>query len=130
MSTPLDEYHAFIDGLVQKREGYLAPAVREERFWHLWKTQSPEYTQLLSELTPRQRELVAQMVQHAREVAISDVLAYLRDQQAREGLRLARNGVPLPVEPHETMNSDWRCRCRGEAWPDQEGQVFESGQAD
>jgi hypothetical protein len=33
MSAPLGEYHAFIDGLVWKRNGYLADAVREERFW-------------------------------------------------------------------------------------------------
>ena len=130
MGIPLEEYHAFIDGLVQKRQGYLAEAVREERFWHCWKTKSPEFTRLLSELSPRQREFLAQMVQHARDVAISDTLAYLREQRVEHGLRLIRNGVEMPGEPHHTIDSDWSCRCQGEAWPEQEGQVFESGKHD
>jgi Family of unknown function (DUF6547) len=130
MSAPLGEYHAFIDGLVRKRNGYLADAVREERFWHCWGAKSPAFVRLLSELTPQQRELLAQMVQHARDVAISDSLAYLREQMAEHGLRLSRNGLALPVEPHHTINSDWWCRCRGEAWPEEEGQVFESGKRD
>ena len=130
MSAPLDEYHAFIDGLVQKRGGYLADAVRQERFWHCWNTKSQGFVRLLSELTVQQREVLAQMVQHARDVAISDTLAYLREQMAEQGLRLTRNGLALPVEPHHTINSDWWCRCQGEAWPEQEGVGFASGELD
>lgn len=130
MSTPLDEYHAFIDGLVQKRIGYLTNAIEEERFRHCWAAKKSEFDRLLSELTPPQQAVLAQMVQHARDVAISDTLAYLREQMADHDLRLARNGVTLPVEPHHTINSDWWCRCQGEAWPEQEGQVFESGKRD
>jgi hypothetical protein len=130
MNTPLDEYHEFIDGLVAKRRGSLADAVREERFRHCWEERSPDYARFLCELTPRQREVLAQMLELARDVAISDVLAYLRDQVATQGLRLARNGMNLPVEPHHVMNSDWWCRCQGEPWPAREGEVFESGHRD
>jgi len=125
MATPLDEYHAFIDGLVAERPSYLADAVRQQRYQF-----DPESARFIAGLTPAEREMVAGMIQKARDVAISDTLAYVREQQASQGLRLARNGVALPVEPHHTMNSDWWCRCQGEAWPEAVGEVFESGNAD
>jgi hypothetical protein len=130
MSTPLHEYHVLIDRLVNIRPGHLSEAVREERFRHCWREKDEQFSRFIEELTPAQRELLARMLDHARDTAIMDLLACLRDEIATQALRLSRHGVPLPVEPHHVLNSDWWCRCQGEPWPEREGEGFTSAEND
>jgi uncharacterized protein DUF6547 len=119
MSTPLDEYKTFIDALVKLRPSVSARRVQEG----VWHREPPpdqvKFNKLLSELSPGQREIVAEIAQGARDSGIHDVLVYLTDQINLRGLRLVRNGVEFPVEPFGTeMYYDWVCRREGDEWPE------------
>jgi hypothetical protein len=119
--TPLQEYQAFIDGLLEwPRTSVTARWVRE------WGTDTPktyqppeEFHERMRLFTPEQRQIMANMLQQEREGAIHGVLAYLTDKINGEGLRLTRNGVELAVEPYGTeMYWDWGQRCDGKGWPE------------
>ncbi len=78
----------------------IAPWVKEKG----WPNQ-PEnkpINKLLNELTPEQKEVVAQMLQRARDGGIHDVLVYLHDEISLEALRLEKHGVELAVESYGT----------------------------
>jgi hypothetical protein len=109
--TPLEEYQAFIDGLLGwPRHAVIARWVRE------WGTpgpktyQTPEaFNQRMRLFTAEQRQVLADMLQEEHEAGIHAVLAYLTDKVNLEGLRLSRYGVELAIEPYGTeMFWDWR----------------------
>lgn len=79
LSDPLDEYKAFIDGLVGIRESVEARMICQGR-WPYGRTDDEDNSQvskLLKELTPSQRDVVARLVQEAREGGIHDVLVFI-----------------------------------------------------
>jgi len=78
MTTPLDEYKKFIDDLVHIRPSVLARVIRQQG--KLGGSLATQSNSLLSELSPEQKEIVAQLVQHGRDSGIHDTLAYLTDQ--------------------------------------------------
>jgi|SRR5262245_14466989 len=122
-STPLDDYKAFIDALVGIRPDVCARWVRERRGW----PDLPENKAInafVAKLTDAQREVLATLLQHARDGGIHDTLAYLTDEINVEGLRIVRNGRELPVEPFGTeMYYDWTCRREGDPWPKADGEA-------
>jgi hypothetical protein len=120
MKTPIQLYKDFVDGLVKGRAGVLGRWITG-RGW----PDSPEnkpINELLAQLTPQQKEIVAQIAKEAREEGIHDTLAYLDDEMAN-GLRLVNEGAELPISPFESLHYDWVCRCAGDAWPDERKKV-------
>ena len=120
MSTPLQDYKALIDGLVQLSHSVAARRVREGQPW----PQLPENKALntfLSKLSAEQRETLADLLQKTFEAGIHQVLAYLNDEIDLGGLRLTRDGREVPVTPFGTeLYYDWVCRLAGDPWPQPE----------
>lgn len=117
MNAHLKEYREFVDALVKKRVCVLAQWAKESGW-----PRSPEnerFNQFLSELTLEQREVLAEMLQQARDGGIHDTLAYLNDEINLDGLRISRNGIELAVEPYRTeIYFDWMARVGGDDWPE------------
>jgi hypothetical protein len=118
MPSPIQLYKDVIDGLVRIRRSVLGQWARGDG----WPN-TPDNTkinQLLSELSPAQREVLAEIVQRARDGGIHDTLVYLNDEAAIRGLRLVRDGVEVAVQPFDTdMYYDWTARTEGDAWPEE-----------
>jgi hypothetical protein len=121
-STPLDDYKAFVEALVRIRPDVAARWVRERRAW----PDLPENKSInafVEKLTDAQREVLATLLQHARDSGIHDTLAYLNDEINLAGLRIVRKGRELPVEPFGTeLSYDWTCRREGDPWPEPESE--------
>ena len=117
--TPLQLYKNLIDGLVGCRKGVLGLWIRE-RGWPA-SPENQKKNDLLAQLTPAQREAIADIAAQAREGGIHDALVYLQDEICIRDLRLVQGGVELPVDPFDTqLYYDWTARCQGSAWPDEE----------
>ena len=118
MTTPFDLYKKFIDDLVRIIPSVNARWVREHRDWP--KTPKNErINAALSDLTEEQREVLAELLQHARNGGIHDTLAYLDGQTNLENLRMSWAGVELPVEPLALeLHEMWVARRGGSPWPD------------
>jgi hypothetical protein len=119
-SSPLDDYKEFIEALVGIRPDVCARWVKEKRSW----PDLPENKSLntfLTTLTDARREVLATLLQQARDGRIHDTLAYLSEEINLAGLRIVRNGRELPVEPFGTeLYYDWTCRREGDPWPQPE----------
>ena len=118
MNKPLEEYKAFIDGLLGRPS--IGAHRAKEGIWNV--NQIPEqekFNRLLKELSPEQRETLADLLQQEYDSGIFAVLAYLTDKINVDGLRLVQNGIELAVEPYGTeMYYDWVCRREGDEWPE------------
>lgn len=116
-STPLDDYKEFIEALVGIRPDVSARWVREKQAWpDLLENRA--INAFVAKLTDAQREVLATLLQHARDGGIHDTLAYLNDEINLAGLRIVRKGRELPVEPFGTeLYYDWTCRREGDPWP-------------
>jgi hypothetical protein len=118
MANPLKLYKSFIDGLLEIREEVLRVWITRRGWPDL--PENRKFNQLREELTPRQRRVVADMLQDARDGGIHDTLVYLHDRICIDGLRLVQNGVEHPVEPFDTsLYWDWVSRREGDTWPDE-----------
>lgn len=119
MNTRLEEYKKLIDALVKIRPCVLVQWVKDKGWPQL--PENEKFNQLLDGLTPEEKDVVAQMIQQARDGGIHDTLAYLTDEININGLRISRNGVDLAVEPYGTsLYYDWVCRREGDEWPEQQ----------
>ncbi len=101
--TPLEEYRAFIDGLLEWPR--VSVPARWAREWGNKPStstyQTPaDFDAKMHQFTPEQRQVVAELMQEEHEGGIYTFLAYLTDKINIEGLRLHRNGVPLAIEPY------------------------------
>src|SRR5437763_267481 len=98
MGDPVEEYKAFIDGLL----GWPRTSVpaRWAREWGDGQEKTyrvpPEFDALMAELTAGQRLAIADLLQKAHDGGVHEVLTYL------EPYALSREGVPLAVEPFGT----------------------------
>lgn len=122
MSTPLQLYKKLLDGLVSIRTDVLGTWIRDRGWPDL--PENRKFNDLLAQLTPEQREVVADIAAQARDGGIHDTLVHLHDQICIDGLRLVQNGIELPVEPFDTqLYWDWTARCLGADWPDEQPQT-------
>jgi uncharacterized protein DUF6547 len=122
LGNPLEEYKAFIDGLVHPSR--FAQWARQGR-WPDYETNLPaeQVNELLSELTPERRELLARMLERAEDVGTLGVLYRL------DSYRLSRQGVELPSPFPYGLTSlwgSWSSRKKGDGWPQGPGEEFES----
>lgn len=120
---PVEEYKAFVDGLIGPST--LAKWARSR--WPENETDLParQVNELLCELTPERRELLARMLERAEESGILKVL-YLLDVRS---YRLSREGVELPHPfPYGRTSvwGSWSYRKMGDAWPTGPGEEFAS----
>ena len=116
MNDEVAEYKLFIDGLVKLRHCVLAQRVREG----VWNSEPPpdqvKYNKLLSDLTPEQRDLIAEIIQSTRDGGIHDVLVFMTDKK----YRLWKGNIQLALEPFGTeMYFDFIARRDGRQWPDE-----------
>ncbi len=113
----LAAYQRFIDDMVKLRKGVLVRWVKEKGWPKL--PENEPINRLLSELSGEQKDVVAQIIQEARDGGVHDVLAYLDERINFDKLRIVADGVELAVEPYGTeMHFDWVARREGMAWPD------------
>lgn len=114
----LQEYKQFIDNLVKLRKSILAKRIRDG-VWNSNRQALPDhkkYNQLLAALSQEQRELIAEIIQDARDGAIHDTLVLMTDGK----YRLSRNNTELAVEPYGTESYyDFVARVAGDTWPDE-----------
>ena len=118
-TTALDDYKNLVDGFVRIRPDVCAIWVKDKRPW----PDLPENTAIndfVGSLTDGQREVLAALLQHARDGGIHDTLVFITDEINLRGLRLVQNGRELPVEPFDTLYYDWTCRRGGDPWPDEQ----------
>jgi Family of unknown function (DUF6547) len=120
MNKSLEEYQAFIDGLLEGPKSSIGARRAKEGVWNVNEVpQQEKVNKLLQELAPEQRETLAEMLQQEHDNGVFAVLAYLTDEIRVGGLRLVRNGIELAVEPYGTeIYYDWTCRRAGDAWPE------------
>lgn len=117
MANPIQLYKDLIDGVVRIRPSSLCDWVRERGWPDL--PENEKINRFLGGLNREQRQILAEIVQQARDGGIHDVLVYLNDEVALRNLRLVRDGVELAAEPFETeMYWDWWARSQGDEWPD------------
>jgi hypothetical protein len=117
-TTPLDEYKQLIDDLVAQREDVSAAWVRGKRKWPNSADNKP-INDFLRSLKDAQRDVLADMLQHARDGGIHDVLGYLNERGHFDKLKIVINGRELPHEPFGSeFNYDWTCRKEGDDWPE------------
>jgi len=115
MNPSIVEYKEFIDSIVNLRPSIIAHQVRTG-IWNLEsKPEDVPFNQLLASLSIQQRELISEMIQHAVDAAIEDILIFMTDR----GYLLNRLGIDLAVEPFDSKTYfDFASRCAGKAWPD------------
>ena len=122
MESALKLYKKFIDDLVelQQQGDVTANRVRAK---NLWPTSAAselvKQNKIIKSLNGENGEIVAEMLQYARDGGIHDVLAYLQEEMDLNDLRITINGVELPVGHFWDLFHDWQYRRNGESWPDE-----------
>jgi hypothetical protein len=125
--NPIAMYKKFIDGLVEC-------FCMTERHIREWSDPSPKpyttpphFTDLMTELSEKQRQAIADLVHDAYEEGKFEVLRHLSDTIYFDKLRLSIDGEEIPVEPFGmTMYQDWVGRKSGEyIWPDERTETDE-----
>jgi hypothetical protein len=115
-------WQSFVDELVSRREGVEGRWINESGWPDL--PENREINQLLSRLAPKEKEVLARIVQQARDGGIHDTLVVLDERMNRSALRISQGGVEMAIEPYGTeLFFDWVARCAGDPWP--EGQLDE-----
>lgn len=116
MGEGVELYKAFIDGLVDQKDGVLGTWILGDGYP---KTDDNKaINELLSSVTDEQKAIIAKMVTDARIGGIHDTLAYINEQMDCEGLQLVQDGEVLPYDTFEGLNFDFTCRCEGDDWPE------------
>ncbi len=120
-------YEWFIDELVQVANGGVT-ARRIRSNGHSVRTtddedfpldrEEREEKELLLSLDPRQREVIARMIEEARRSAIHDLASFF-DGHAFDGKVSVRvDGKALGESPYASYHYDFICRLEGDDWPD------------
>ncbi|NEP77059.1 MAG: hypothetical protein F6K39_02085 [Okeania sp. SIO3B3] len=112
-------YKKFVDGMVSRSEGVLGRWVLERGAW----PDMPEnkvINEFLQKLGRHDKEVLAGLLEQARDDGIHDSLVYLYDKMTLDGLKLIEKGVELPQDPFGTeLYFDWVARREGDPWPDE-----------
>lgn len=116
MHRGLELYKAFIDGLVERKNGVVAEWILGDGYPRI--DENKEVNQLLGSLTPEQKQIVARMVQNARISGMHDTLAYINELMDCNGLVLSQDCEDYPHDYFDSMHFDFICRCEGDEWPE------------
>lgn len=114
MSKGLELYKAFIDGLVERKNGVEAKRIMGKGYPQ--NEDNKAINELLGVLTSEQKEVLAKMVQDARIGGIHDTLAYIDEMMDCDELVLSQEGENYPYDHFESMHYDFICRCEGDEW--------------
>lgn len=114
MSKGLELYKAFIDGLVEQKNGVEAKRIVGKGYPQ--NEDNKAINELLGVLTSEQKEVLAKMVQDARIGGIHDTLAYMDEMMDCDELVLSQEGENYPYDHFESMHYDFICRCEGDEW--------------
>lgn len=116
MNKRLELYKAFIDGLVARKDSVSAQWVRENGFPQIYDNKIKN--DFLTTLTPKQREVLAEMLLEEKIAGIHDTLAYINEMMDLEGLELRQDGETYPNDYFESLHYDFISRCEGDEWPE------------
>lgn len=117
MNKGLELYKNFIDGLVEHKECIESKWVRGNGYPSI--KDNEKINMFLESLTDDERQIIAEMLQSAREGGIHDTLAYMDEMVDLQGLTLNQQGETYPVDAFESMHYDFVCRREGDAWPEE-----------
>lgn len=116
MNKGLEQYKAFIDGLVKRKNSVTALWVKGDGFP---KTNDNEAkNDFLATLSDEQKDLIAEMLHEEHIAGIHTTLAYINIMMDLEGLEISQNGVAYPNDYFESMHFDFISRCEGDEWPE------------
>ena len=112
MSNNIKSYKDFIDAAVSIKKA--APAEWVLKGSYPDTPANKKRNEVISSLTHKQRQEVAEMIQDAKESGIHDILAMISDTSD-----IRFRGVELPKEPFGTeLYFDFVARSEGDSWPD------------
>src|SRR5947207_15722753 len=95
---PIDAYKAIIDELVEETSQHGAAAQVVEKSIFSKAPAHGEFNDFIAALSPKQRNLLAKMLQEEREGAIHDVLAMLSWWITCREMGFTFRGDPMPVD--------------------------------
>jgi hypothetical protein len=84
-----------------------------------WDAKEAERVQCFSQMSLEQREVIAGLLEQARQSAVHDVCASLEWLTTAGGLEIRWHGVVLPESPFGSYHYDFVCRLDGDTWPDE-----------
>ena len=120
MKPSLQLYKQTVDGLAQLHKGVHRLWVKERGWPDL--PENKAINEFLSRLGDDEKDILADLLERARDGGIHDTLVYLNDRMAIDGMRLVQDGVEMAHQPFDTeLYYDWTCRREGDDWPDEEG---------
>jgi hypothetical protein len=113
----LEEYRSLIDQLVDRSESAKARWVLDGQFPATDDNES--INEVLSGLTPKQKTVMASLINDAKSSGIHDTLALFSELQNLSNLKISINESELPIEPFGTeLNFDYVARKSGDEWPE------------
>ena len=117
-TTPIDAYKAIIDQLVgEVRLAGPSRHVAESSFYSKAAAHR-RFNAFIRKLSPKERNLLSEMLQEARDGAIHDVLAALTWWITTRDVGLTFRGEPMPVELSGMgLHGDYVGRREGWEWP-------------
>ena len=116
MSKGLELYKEFIDGLVGRKNGTDTQRILGKGYPDT--EEKRPYNELIASLSEEQKQVLAKLVQGAREGGIHDTLAYMDEMIDCDGLELLQNGEKFVTDSFDSMHYDFICRCEGDEWPE------------
>lgn len=116
MSKGIELYKEFIDGMVSRKNGTDAKRILGKGYPDT--EEKRPYNELLAALSDEQKQVLAKLVQSAREGGIHDTLAYMDEMIDCDGLELLQNGEKFVTDKFDSMHYDFICRCEGAEWPE------------
>ena len=117
VNAELNEYKRLIDDLVvTHKEDVTGFQIRTGKPVSLGYPENNRYNQMLARLSSEDRELLAEMLDHARSGGVHDTLVLLDEGK----YRLWRGELELPFQPYGSqMFFDFVARREGDPWPDE-----------
>lgn len=112
-------YQNLIDQMVSLAKSQGVAAWIKENKWPLDPQLSSHesnarFHNCVSQLTPEQRAVVAEMMHESRVEGIHDALFSLENYKI-----VSPDGVELPFRPYDQQKiDDWYCRIDGDEWPE------------
>lgn len=116
MSTDLELYKGFIDGLVKRKDSTTAMCVKAGGFPNT--LENKHKNEFLATLSPEQKEVLAAVLNDEHIAGIHTTLAYINEMVDLEGLELRQNSQTLHNDHFESLHYDFICRCEGDEWPE------------